>query len=61
MSSLSHRVRFFERCATWALGFVERWIIPALPRGLLRQRLRASIDRAQARLHSRVHEHSDSR
>jgi hypothetical protein len=53
----AHRMTLYQRCVLWLLGVVERCVIPLLPRGALRHQLRARIDRAQARLHSRVHEH----
>jgi hypothetical protein len=52
-----HRMTLYQRSVLWLLGVVERRVIPLLPRGELRRQLRARIDRAQARLHSRVHEH----
>jgi hypothetical protein len=51
----AHRMTLHQRTVLWLLGAVERWVIPLLPRGELRHQLRARIDRAQARLHSRVH------
>ena len=53
----AHRMTLYQRSVLWLLGVVERCIIPLLPRGALRNQLRARIDRAQARLHYRVHEH----
>ena len=53
----AHRMTLYQRSVFWLLGVVERCIIPLLPRGALRNQLRARIDRAQARLHSRVHKH----
>jgi len=50
----SHRMTLYQRAVSWALDIVEGRIAPALPRGPLRQRLRAYIDRAQARLKSRT-------
>jgi hypothetical protein len=61
MRNAAHRIGFVDRALAWTLGAAERWIIPTLPRGALRQRLRASIDRAQAQLHSRIHEHPQHR
>jgi hypothetical protein len=54
-SDPTHPMTRSQRCVFWLLGMVERWVIPLLPRGALRSRLRARIDRAQARLHARVH------
>jgi hypothetical protein len=53
MRNHSHRMTLFQRALSRALDFVEGRIVLVLPRGL-RQRLRAFIDRAQARLHSRT-------
>jgi hypothetical protein len=58
-SGSTHRMTFYLRCVLWLLNAGERWILPLLPRGALRNRLRARIDRAQARLHSRVHDHGE--
>jgi hypothetical protein len=52
-----HRLTLYQRYVLWLLGVVERSVIPLLPRGGLRHKLRARIDRAQARLHARVHDH----
>ncbi|HET7756264.1 MAG TPA: hypothetical protein VFK87_03325 [Steroidobacteraceae bacterium] len=49
-----HRLSWQQCAALWALEFIERRLIPLVPRGALRQRLRASTDRAQARLHERI-------
>jgi hypothetical protein len=46
----SHRLTLYQRAVSRALDILEGRIVPALPRGLLRRRLRAYIDRAQARL-----------
>jgi hypothetical protein len=46
-----------QRAELWLLNLGERRIIPLLPRGTFRSQLRARIDRAQARLHARVHDH----
>jgi hypothetical protein len=61
MQNHSHRMTLYQRAVSWALDIVEGWILPALPRGLHRQRFREYIDRAQARLHSRsaVEHHQD--
>jgi hypothetical protein len=61
MQNHSHRMTLYQRAVSWALDIIEGRILPALPRGLLRQRLREYIDRAQARLHSRsaVDHHED--
>jgi hypothetical protein len=56
-SDNTHRMTLYQRCVLWLLGVAERGVIPLLPRGALRNRLRARIDRAQAHLHSRVHDH----
>jgi hypothetical protein len=50
-----------QRCVLWLLAAGERWVTPLFPRGELRQGFRARIDRAQARLHSRVHDHDGQR
>jgi hypothetical protein len=50
-----HRLTPYQHCLLWLLGAVERVFVPLLPRGRLRNKLRARIDRAQARLHARVH------
>jgi len=47
----------YQRCLLWVLGALER-LLALLPRPL-RQRLRVRIDRAQSRLHSRVHGHGE--
>jgi hypothetical protein len=60
-SDNTHRMRLYHRAELWLLGVLERWVIPLLPRGALRTSLRARIDRAQARLHSRVHDHGIQR
>jgi len=60
-SNDAHRMTLNQRCVLWLLGAVERWGIPLLPRGTRRNHLRARIDRAQARLHSRVHDHGVQR
>ena len=60
-SDNAHRMTLNQRCVLWLLGVVERCVIPLVPRGTLRNRLRARIDRAQARLHSRVHDHGVQR
>ena len=52
----THHMTLYLRCALWLLGAAERWVMPFVPRGELRRQLRARIDRAQARLHSRIHE-----
>jgi hypothetical protein len=46
----SHRLTLYQRAMSRALDILEGWIVPALPRGWLRRRLRDYIDRAQARL-----------
>jgi hypothetical protein len=55
----THRMTLCQRAELWLLNLGERRIIPLLPRGTLRSQLRTRIDRAQARLHSRVHDHSE--
>jgi hypothetical protein len=55
-SAITYRVTLYQRSVLWILGIVERRVIPLFPRGELRQRLRARLDRAQARLHARVHD-----
>lgn len=60
-SEATHRMTLYQRFVLWLLGAGERWVIPLLPRGALRNRLRARLDRAQARLHSRVHNHGGQR
>lgn len=55
ISGDAHSTGLRQRVVLLVLQFVERFVIPALPRGAVRHRLRESIDRAQARLHSRVH------
>jgi hypothetical protein len=57
----THRMTLYQRSVLWLLGVGERWVIPLLPRGALRNRLRARLDRAQARLHARVHDHDIER
>jgi hypothetical protein len=57
----AHRMTVYQRSVLWLLDVVERWLIPLVPRGELRHQLRARIDRAQARLHSHVHEHHGRR
>jgi len=52
-----HRMTLYQRCLLWALDAMER-LLALFPRQL-RQRLRVHIDRAQSRLHSRVHDHSE--
>lgn len=52
-----HRMTPYQRCLLWVLGAMER-LLALFPRPL-RQRLRVHIDRAQSRLHSRVHDHSE--
>jgi hypothetical protein len=54
MQPHTHRLSWYQRAAAWTLEFIERRLIPLVPRGSLRQRLRASTDRAQARLHERI-------
>ena len=54
-----HHLSGYQRFVLWLLGVVERCVIPLLPRGQLRTRLRTRIDTAQARFHSRLHEHRD--
>jgi hypothetical protein len=49
----------WQRAELWLLNLAERRIIPLLPRGTLRNQLRAHIDRFQAHLHSRVHDHGE--
>ena len=44
-----------ERTTFLALRFLEAWLVPVLPRGAPRNRLRGFVDRAHARLHVRVH------
>ena len=56
-SDNAHRMTLCQQCVLWLLEAGERWVIPVLPRGTLRKELRARIDRAHARLHSRVHDH----
>lgn len=56
-SDNAHRMTLYQRCVLWLLNAAERGVIPLLPRGALRNRLRARIDRAQAHLHARVHDH----
>jgi hypothetical protein len=56
MQNHSHRMTLYQRALSRVLDFTEGRIVPALPRGL-RQRLRAYIDRAQARLHADVEDH----
>jgi hypothetical protein len=53
----THRTTFYQRCVLWLLEAAEHWVLPLLPRGALRNQLRGRIDRAHARLHSRVHDH----
>lgn len=53
MQNHSHRMTLYQRALSRTLDLIEGRIVPVLPRGL-RQRLRAYIDRAQARLHSRT-------
>jgi hypothetical protein len=60
-SDNTHRMSLYQRAELWLLGFVEQRVIPLLPRGELRNSFRARIDRAQARLHSRVHDHGVQR
>jgi hypothetical protein len=60
-SEKTHRMTLYQRSALWLLGVGERWVIPLLPRGALRNRLRTRLDRAQARLHERVHNHGGQR
>jgi len=50
----SHRMTRYQRTVSRALDLLEGRILPALPRGLFRKRLRAYIDRAHARLKSRT-------
>jgi len=56
-SGSTHRMTFYQRCVLWLLERAEQWVLPLVPRGTLRNQLRARIDRSQARLHSRVHDH----
>ena len=56
MSVGSHHLKPHERAGSWALGFAEKCILPVLPNGELRQRLREFIDRNNARLHVRAHQ-----
>ena len=60
-SGNAHDLTLYQRSVLWLLGVVERVVIPLLPRGAWRNRLRARMDHAQARLHSRVHDHGDQR
>jgi hypothetical protein len=53
MQNHLHRMTLYQRAVSWTLDIVEGKIVRVLPRRL-RQRLRAYIDRAQARLHSRT-------
>jgi hypothetical protein len=53
-----HRMTPYQRCLFWLLGVVERAALPLLPR-TLRHRLRVRVDRAQARLHTRVHDRGE--
>jgi hypothetical protein len=53
MQNHLRRMTLYQRVLARTLDLIEGRIVPALPRGL-RQRLRANIDRAQARLHSRA-------
>lgn len=56
MQNHSHRMTLYQRVLSRTLDFVEGRIVPVLPRGF-RQRVRAYIDRAQARLHTDVADH----
>jgi hypothetical protein len=60
MQNHTHRMTLFQRALSRALDFVEGRIVPALPRGR-RQHVRAYIDRAQARLHSRALDHDQNK
>ena len=60
-SENTHRMTLYQRSVLWLVGAGERWVIPLIPRGALRNRLRARLDRAQARLHSSVHNHGSQR
>ena len=60
-SDNTHRMTLGQRSVLWLLETGERWVIPLLPRGTLRNQLRARIDRAHARLHSRLHDHDVQR
>jgi hypothetical protein len=59
LSGRTHRMTLWQRAELWLLNLAERRIIPLLPRGTLRNQLRAHIDRSQAHLHSRVHDHGE--
>jgi hypothetical protein len=56
MEHQPHRLNGYQRVAAWGLALIERCLIPLAPRGSLRQRLRAWVDSAQARLHERIEE-----
>ena len=60
-SDNTHRITLYQRCVLWLLGAGERWVIPLLPRGTLRNQFRERIDRVHARLHSRIHDHGVQR
>jgi hypothetical protein len=60
MQNHSHRMTLYQRALSRTLDLIEGRIVLVLPRGL-RQRLRAYIDRAQARLHSRTAVDHDQR
>jgi hypothetical protein len=49
-----HQMTLGQRFLAFELGLIER-ILPILPRSSLRQRWRARVDIAQARLHREVH------
>jgi hypothetical protein len=49
-----HKMMLGQRFLAWELGLIER-ILAILPRSSLRQRWRAPMDGAQARLHLEVH------
>ena len=53
MQKHSHHMTLYQRAVSRALDLIEGHVVPLLPREP-RQRLRAYIDRAQARLHSRA-------
>jgi hypothetical protein len=58
-SDKTHRMTPYQRCVLWFLETGEQWVLPLVPRGSFRNQLRARLDRAHTRLHSRVHGHGD--
>jgi hypothetical protein len=56
MNRDAHQMTLGQRFLAWELALIER-ILPILPRFSLRQRWRARVDDAQARLHLEVHPH----